>query len=90
MLLPLRDRTSDRAGLIERLKVAGVGHRIYFTPTLIEQPAFAEFRPADRLPAAERYSREALAIPMGPDLGPQGIGEVVSAARSAFAPSAPK
>lgn len=77
--------TRDRARLIESLKVAGVQHRIYFTPTLIEQPAFADFRPAGPLPGAERYSREALAIPMGPDLTPDGVGEVVAAVRGALA-----
>jgi dTDP-4-amino-4,6-dideoxygalactose transaminase len=76
---------ADRTRLIESLQEAGVGHRTYYTPTLIEQPAFADFRPAKRLPGAERYSREALAIPMGPDLTPEGVGEVVAAARAGLA-----
>jgi dTDP-3-amino-3,4,6-trideoxy-alpha-D-glucose transaminase len=73
---------ADRARLIESLKGARVGHRIYFTPTLIEQPAFAEFRSADPRPGAERYSREALAIPMGPDLTPDDVDVVTAAVRT--------
>jgi dTDP-4-amino-4,6-dideoxygalactose transaminase len=76
--------TRDRPQVMKSLNLAGIEHRVYLTPTLTEQPAFAEFRPAESLPGAERYSREALAIPMGPDLSPQSVGEVVQRVRSAL------
>jgi dTDP-4-amino-4,6-dideoxygalactose transaminase len=74
--------TGDRARLIETLQHAGVENRVYFTPILSQQPAFAGFRPDGPLPGAERYARETLAIPMGPDLTPNDVNDVVAAVRA--------
>jgi dTDP-4-amino-4,6-dideoxygalactose transaminase len=76
--------TPNRARLVEGLKAAGIEHRVYYTPTLNEQPAFAKSHSAESLRGAERYSKQALAIPMGPDLTTDQIDHVVTAARDSL------
>jgi dTDP-4-amino-4,6-dideoxygalactose transaminase len=73
-----------RDQLREALQDAGIGARAYYTTPLYRQPALREFAPGSALPGAERFTREGLALPMGPSLSAQQVEAVVSATRNAL------
>ena len=76
---------SPRRGDIQaRLRDAGIESRVYYTPTLPEQPAMRGFRPSRPLPGAGSYADTALAVPMGESLASAGVARVVAAIRDAI------
>jgi dTDP-4-amino-4,6-dideoxygalactose transaminase len=77
--------TPERDRLQAGLEEAGIGNRVYFTPTLERQPALAEFAPPAPLPGASRYAAECLALPIGPSLRREEIARVAAVAREALA-----
>ena len=75
--------TPRRDGLQQALREAGIESRPYYTTPLYRQPALAGIAAADPLAAAERFAREGLAIPMGPDLTGEDVARVVDAVSEA-------
>ena len=60
---------SNRDRLRASLSEAGVGTMVHYASPLHEEPLFAEHvSPNDQFPVAERMSREALSLPMYPEL----------------------
>lgn len=76
--------TPSRDRLAKALDAAQVGHRIYYTPVLPDQPSLAAFAPAEQLPEAARYAEECLAIPIGPDLTAEQAERVAAVTRDAL------
>jgi dTDP-4-amino-4,6-dideoxygalactose transaminase len=68
-----------RAHLIESLAAEGIASEIYYPRGLHEQPALSEFRPPQPLVETERASRETLALPLYPELGIEGVEQIVGA-----------
>jgi dTDP-4-amino-4,6-dideoxygalactose transaminase len=78
--------SEERDMLRQGLRRAGVGNRTYNVPPLHEQPALVPFVDGRAFPVAERYAREALAVPMGQSLTEEQAGRVVAAVRSVLRP----
>ena len=75
--------SSHRDRVQETLTEMGIETRVYYTPTLPEQPALHAFKPNRSLPGAQRYGEQTLALPMGESLSPQDIEAVVEAVSKA-------
>jgi len=73
-----------RDGVRARLAAAGVETAVYYPRPLPEQPAFAAFAAGAPFPGAERASREALALPLFPEITLEEQDRVVDALRSAL------
>ena len=59
----------DRNRLREHLSDAGVGTMVHYASPLHKEPLFADYiGPTDNFPEAERLSREALSLPIYPEL----------------------
>ncbi len=73
-------RVPDRDALGERLRSKGIGWAVYYPIPLHLQECFRDlgYRPGD-LPVAEKAAREAISIPVYPELSPAQQDEVVSA-----------
>lgn len=67
---------SGRDAFATQLKARGVGCGIYYPIAISRQPAFQKFQPAT-CPNAERLAREALSIPLYPELSGKEIETVV-------------
>jgi dTDP-4-amino-4,6-dideoxygalactose transaminase len=72
-------RSPRRERLLTGLTEAGIGARAYYSTPLHRQPAMSAFAPPGSLPDAERMAAQSLALPMGPALGDDQVGEVVDA-----------
>jgi dTDP-4-amino-4,6-dideoxygalactose transaminase len=68
--------------LAERLGEHGVSARGYYRTPVHRQPAMARFGAHADLPATEQLAATNLALPMGPALDPEAVGEVVDACAS--------
>ena len=65
------------------LSVLGIGARGYYRVPVHRQPATARFAPEGiELPGTEEAARTHLALPMGPELAEEEVGEVVAACAS--------
>jgi dTDP-3-amino-3,4,6-trideoxy-alpha-D-glucose transaminase len=75
------ERTDElAAALAER----GIGARAYYRTPIHRQPAMAAFAPDGlELPATDAAARTHLALPMGPELTADQVGEVVAAVAAA-------
>ncbi|MGA5165096.1 MULTISPECIES: DegT/DnrJ/EryC1/StrS family aminotransferase [Streptomyces] len=75
-------RAQERDALRAHLAAEGIGTTVYYPRPLHLQPAFAHLghRPGD-FPVAERLCREALALPLHPDMAPGAPERVVAAVR---------
>ena len=78
-------RTQRRDDLAAHLKSQGIGSGVYYPIPIHRQPAYAALglRPED-FPNAERACREALALPLYPELTQPEAARVVKAARAFF------
>jgi dTDP-4-amino-4,6-dideoxygalactose transaminase len=75
--------------LIAALGEAGVQARGYYRVPVHLQPAMERFGGASlELPATDEIARTNVALPMGPDLDPAAVTEVVGAVRSAVSAAA--
>ncbi|MER7054542.1 MULTISPECIES: DegT/DnrJ/EryC1/StrS family aminotransferase [unclassified Streptomyces] len=78
-------RAQRRDELRAHLADQGIGTTVYYPRPLPLQPAFASLghREGD-FPVAERLCREALALPLHPDMDPGAAGRVVAAVRDFY------
>ena len=76
-------RTERRDDLRNRLSAAGVGTAIYYPAPIHKQSAYAA-RNAESLPVSEQASREALALPLFPELTDEQAAFVVGEIRAFF------
>ena len=65
----------ERDALRERLSAAGIGTALYYDPPCHRQPLYASDGSRD-LPAADRWSRTALALPIYPELAVSAVEAV--------------
>lgn len=80
-------RYPDRDGLRARLHAAGVGTGIHYRVPAHLQPAYAHLGPgAGALPHTELVAREALTLPLYPELTDAEVDQVVAALRAATRP----
>ncbi len=78
-------RAQQRDELRAHLAAQGIGTTVYYPRPLPLQPAFASLghREGD-FPVADRLSREALALPLHPDMAPGTAERVVAAVRAFY------
>ncbi len=71
-------RAKDRDALAAYLKAAGIGTTVYYPHALHRMPALGALGlGAGDFPEAERLTREALALPLFPELAPKAVDRVV-------------
>lgn len=76
-------RHTNRDGLADRLKAAGVATMVHYPIPPHLQPAYAAAGISKgRLPITERIHREVLSLPMGPALTDEDVERVISAVRA--------
>lgn len=74
----VRVPAADRERVIADLREQGIASEVYYRRGLHEQPALAEFVPAGAVfPETERAAREALALPLYPELETADIERIV-------------
>lgn len=66
-----------RDALAAALADEGIATEVYYSRGLHQQPALADFAPAEPLPETERAAREVLALPLYPELPIESIERVV-------------
>ncbi len=76
-------RVPQRDAVRRFLQERGVGTEVYYPIPLHQQPALRDYAPPGPLPETERAAREALALPMFPELTDAEV-ERVAAALAAF------
>jgi dTDP-4-amino-4,6-dideoxygalactose transaminase len=70
-------RTSDREGLMDHLKQAGIGSAIHYPVPLHMQKAYANFNySVGDFPVTESAASEILSLPMYPQLSSENLGRV--------------
>ncbi|MEX2195810.1 MAG: DegT/DnrJ/EryC1/StrS family aminotransferase [Thermoleophilaceae bacterium] len=72
-------RSDDPDVLVETLAAAGVQARRYYATPVHRQPAMERYAAGVSLPATEEAARSIVALPMGPELTDEQVGEVVAA-----------
>jgi dTDP-4-amino-4,6-dideoxygalactose transaminase/acetyltransferase-like isoleucine patch superfamily enzyme len=73
-------RCADRDGLREALRASKIGSDVYYPRGLHQQECFADLGYAQgSMPETERATREVLALPIYPELGPEQLEYVASA-----------
>ncbi|UPT73613.1 MAG: DegT/DnrJ/EryC1/StrS family aminotransferase [Elusimicrobiota bacterium] len=78
-------RTERRDALAAHLRAAGIGTGVYYPVSAHQQPAYAALgAKGGPLPVAEAASREALSLPMYPELPAADAARVVAAVRAFF------
>jgi dTDP-4-amino-4,6-dideoxygalactose transaminase len=79
-------RAERRDALAQRLKDAGIGHKVYYPLALHLQPCFADlgYR-AGSLPVTERAMTEVISLPIYPELTEAQQDQVVAAIRGFYA-----
>ncbi|MDE2237804.1 MAG: DegT/DnrJ/EryC1/StrS family aminotransferase, partial [Elusimicrobia bacterium] len=78
-------RTPRRDALLAHLKSLGIASGVYYPLCLHQQPAYSGLKSRRPFPNAERASREALALPLYPELRLSEAARVVAAVRAFFA-----
>jgi dTDP-4-amino-4,6-dideoxygalactose transaminase len=78
-------RAERRDDLAAHLKKEGIGHAVYYPVPLHRQPCFAHLGYKDgSLPHAEQASREALSLPIYPELTRSQLDRVIDAIRGFY------
>lgn len=78
-------RAERRDGLQAHLKKDGIGHAVYYPIPLHRQPCFAHLAYQDgSLPHAEQASREAISLPIYPELTRAQLDRVIDAIRGFY------
>ena len=70
-----------RDGLAARLKERGTPTSVHYPSPLHHQPVYARLRNKFSLPIAERAAREALCLPLYPDMPDEAVARVIEAVR---------
>lgn len=73
----IRVPAAQRSRIIQALHEDGIACEVYYLKGLHQQPALAEFAPADALVETERACRESLALPLFPELGSDSVERIV-------------
>ena len=73
----------NRDQVVKKLKAMGVPTAIYYTTPLHLMPAFANYAPANGLPATEKVASEIFSLPMHPYLTPEQVDYICDAVRQA-------
>ncbi|WP_428409975.1 DegT/DnrJ/EryC1/StrS family aminotransferase [Hyphococcus sp.] len=73
----------NRDQVVKKLKAMGVPTAIYYTTPLHLMPAFADYAPANGLPATEKVASEIFSLPMHPYLTPDQTDYICNAVREA-------
>ncbi|MFK7897562.1 MAG: DegT/DnrJ/EryC1/StrS family aminotransferase [Myxococcota bacterium] len=73
----IRVPAGQRSALIEALHNDGIACEVYYPRGLHQQPALAEFAPAEALVETERACQESLALPLYPELGLDDLERIV-------------
>ncbi|MFQ5878800.1 MAG: DegT/DnrJ/EryC1/StrS family aminotransferase [Dehalococcoidia bacterium] len=71
-----------RDDLLAHLRQRGVGAAVYYPTPIHQQPLYCGMGYDDRLPVAERLSREALSLPVHPALSQKDLAAIVEAVAS--------
>ena len=78
-------RAERRDQLQDHLKKEGIGHAVYYPIPLHRQPCFTHLGYADgSLPQAERAAREAISLPIYPELTRAQLDRVIDAVRGFY------
>ena len=78
-------RAERRDQLQDHLKKEGIGHAVYYPIPLHRQPCFAHLGYTDgSLPQAERAAREAISLPIYPELTRAQLDRVIDAVRGFY------
>ncbi len=78
---------TDRDRLRQQLDAKGIKTMVYYPQPLHLQPALQPFTdPKNKLPVAERASREVLSLPMFPELTPQQQDKITRSLQACFDP----
>jgi dTDP-4-amino-4,6-dideoxygalactose transaminase len=78
-------RAQRRDELQARLKKEGIGHAVYYPVPLHRQPCFAHLGYKEgSLPRAEQASREAISLPIYPELTRPQLDRVIDAVRGSY------
>jgi dTDP-4-amino-4,6-dideoxygalactose transaminase len=72
----------NRAGLMQRLRDAGVGTQVHYIP-VHRQPYYLERLGEQQLPGAMKYYRETLSLPLFPSMTDADVVRVVDAIKDA-------
>jgi dTDP-4-amino-4,6-dideoxygalactose transaminase len=79
-------RIDDRDGLAARLGEAGIATGVHYSPSVPEQPPFAE-RALDEFPESAAWAREELSLPMFESLTRAEVSRVCEACAHILAPA---
>jgi dTDP-4-amino-4,6-dideoxygalactose transaminase len=72
-------RADDPEAVVNKLSAAGVQARRYYSTPVHLQPAMERYAAGASLPATDEAARSIVALPMGPELTEEQVGEVVAA-----------
>jgi dTDP-4-amino-4,6-dideoxygalactose transaminase len=83
--VPSLDGTSTaRDALAAKLTEAGIQTKVFYPVPVYRQPLYLDLGYRDRLPVAERLSREVLSLPVHPALSPDDLKTIAGAVNEAM------
>jgi dTDP-4-amino-4,6-dideoxygalactose transaminase len=75
--------SENRDAISEQLNKANIGHAIYYSTPLSEQPAFKDISRSENLVNTQAICSKCISLPMFPEMSNQQIDEVVNIVKSA-------
>ncbi len=77
-------QTIKRDGLVQFLNDRGIFPGVHYPVPAHQQPAFAKYSPAARLPVTEELSKRIMSLPMYPTLGHNEVEIIISSIKEWF------